>query len=193
MIIFSSQTLDHSSSNRDYLLIQSFFLSIKSWCVFDICNFYNYIHFKISFDDCDHKNMFKCRIHLCASWHVVSKQFKFLLWIIIVIIVIWRNNICRLRWSFAFFLKFSLILLNLYFWKTRFILTRISHFALLMIESFCYILTSNAIHIKKWNYETFFVISCRESRFLILISFILMLDAFSFIRFSKMLSSKFSQ
>ena len=168
-------------------------MSIKSQCIFDICDFYNYIRFKISFDDCDHKNMFKRRIHLCVSWHVVLKQFKFLFRIIIVIIVIWRNNICRLKWSLALFLKFSSILLNLYFWKTRFILTRISHFVFLMIESFCYILTPNTIYIKKWNYETFFIISCRKSRFLILISSVSMFDALSFIQFSKMLSSELSQ
>ena len=190
MIIFFSQMFDHFSSDRDYLLIQSFFLSIRSQCVFDICGFCNYIRFKILFDGCDHRNMFKRRIHLCASWHVVLKQFKFLSRIIIVIIVIWRSDICRLRWSLALFLKFSSILLNLYFWKTRLILTRISHFVFLIIESFCYISASNTIHIRKWSCETFFVISCRESRFLILISFVSMFDALSFIRFSEMLSSK---
>ena len=168
-------------------------MSIRSQCVFNICDFYNYIRFKISFDDCDHKNMFKRRIHFCASWHVVLKQFKFLFRIIIVIIVIWRNNICKLKWLFIFLFKFSLILLNLYSWKTRLILTRILHFVSLIIESFCYISTWNTIHIKKWNCKTFFVISCRKSRFLILISFISIFDAFSFIRFSKMLSSKLLQ
>ena len=137
--------------------------------------------------------MFKHRIHSCASWHVVLKQFKFLFQIIIVIIIIWRNNICRLRWSLAFFLKFSSILLNLYFQKTRFILTRISYFVFLMIESLCYISASNIIYIRKWNCKTFFIISCHESRFLILISSVSMLDAFSFIRFSKMLLLKFSK
>ena len=82
-----------------------------------------------------------------------------------------------------FFLNLYQFCLIYTFEKLVFVFSQTLFFVFLMSESLYSILASDTIHIWKWNFEIFLIISCRKSRFLIFISFYRCLTRFNSFEF----------